>query len=259
MTAITQAVQVTPSELLAVVAARELAQARTVFAGIGLPTLAVSLAHLTCAPDIEIIYESGVCGAHPASLPETVADSVLITGAEAVLDMTALFNYVLQRGHIDVGFLGAAQIDKWGNLNSSVIGDWSHPTVRLPGSGGAAEVMANSKEVYVVMRRHEARSLVENLDFCTSPGPDRALAAGFTPRGLGVTKVITELGVLSRSAPGEELVLTGVHPGVDPADVVAATGWDLKVSDNLVTVPTPSDTELTLLREEIDPTRIYLR
>lgn len=259
MTAITQAVQVTPSELLAVVAARELAQARTVFAGIGLPTLAVSLAHLTCAPDIEIIYESGVCGAHPASLPETVADSVLITGAEAVLDMTALFNYVLQRGHIDVGFLGAAQIDKWGNLNSSVIGDWSHPTVRLPGSGGAAEVMANSKEVYVVMRRHEARSLVENLDFCTSPGPDRALAAGFAPRGLGVTKVITELGVLSRSAPGEELVLTGVHPGVDPVDVVAATGWDLKVSDDLVTVPTPSDTELTLLREEIDPTRIYLR
>lgn len=259
MTDTTHAPQISASELLAVVAARELAQARTVFAGIGLPTVAVSLAHLTCAPDIEIIYESGVCGAHPASLPETVADSVLITGAEAVLDMTALFNYVLQRGHIDVGFLGAAQIDKWGNLNSSVIGDWTHPTVRLPGSGGAAEVMANSKEVYVVMRRHEARSLVAELDFCTSPGPDRALAAGFTPRGLGVTKVITELGVLSRTAPGEELVLTGVYPGVDPADVVAATGWDLKVSDQLATVPHPTDVELSLLREEVDPTRVYLR
>ncbi|MEX5237495.1 CoA-transferase subunit beta [Kocuria arenosa] len=259
MTDTTHATQISPSELLAVVASRELAQARTVFAGIGLPTVAVSLAHLTCAPDIEIIYESGVCGAHPASLPETVADSVLITGAEAVLDMTALFNYVLQRGHIDVGFLGAAQIDKWGNLNSSVIGDWTHPTVRLPGSGGAAEVMANSKEVYVVMRRHEARSLVAELDFCTSPGPDRALAAGFTPRGLGVTKVITELGVLSRTAPGEELVLTGVYPGVDPADVVAATGWDLKVSDQLATVPHPTDVELSLLREEVDPTRVYLR
>ncbi|MFI7494445.1 CoA-transferase subunit beta [Kocuria sp. M4R2S49] len=259
MTDTTPATQISPSELLAVVASRELAQARTVFAGIGLPTVAVSLAHLTCAPDIEIIYESGVCGAHPASLPETVADSVLITGAEAVLDMTALFNYVLQRGHIDVGFLGAAQIDKWGNLNSSVIGDWTHPTVRLPGSGGAAEVMANSKEVYVVMRRHEARSLVAELDFCTSPGPDRALAAGFVPRGLGVTKVITELGVLSRTAPGEELVLTGVYPGVDPADVVAATGWDLKVSDQLTVVPHPSDVELSLLREEVDPTRVYLR
>lgn len=259
MTDTTHATQISPSELLAVVASRELAQARTVFAGIGLPTVAVSLAHLTCAPDIEIIYESGVCGAHPASLPETVADSVLITGAEAVLDMTALFNYVLQRGHIDVGFLGAAQIDKWGNLNSSVIGDWTHPKVRLPGSGGAAEVMANSKEVYVVMRRHEARSLVAELDFCTSPGPDRALAAGFTPRGLGVTKVITELGVLSRTAPGEELVLTGVYPGVDPADVVAATGWDLKVSDQLTVVPHPSDVELSLLREEVDPNRVYLR
>jgi glutaconate CoA-transferase, subunit B len=259
MTTTTHATQATTSELLATVASRELVQARTVFAGIGLPTLAVSLAHLTCAPDIEIIYESGVCGAHPASLPETVADSVLITGAEAVLDMTALFNYVLQRGHIDVGFLGAAQIDKWGNLNSSVIGDWSRPKVRLPGSGGAAEVMANSKEVYVVMRRHEARSLVEELDFCTSPGPDRALAAGFSPRGLGVTKVITEFGMLSRSAVGEELALTGVYPGVDPADVVAATGWDLKVSEDLATIPYPSDTELTLLRDEVDPTRVYLR
>lgn len=259
MTSVTQTDTATTSELLAVVASRELAEARTVFAGIGLPTLATSLAHLTTAPDVEIIYESGVCGAHPASLPETVADSVLITGAEAVLDMTALFNYVLQRGHIDVGFLGAAQIDKWGNLNSSVIGDWDNPKVRLPGSGGAAEVMANSKEVYVVMRRHEARSFVAELDFCTSPGPDRAIAAGFTPRGLGVTKVITEFGVLSRSGPGEELQLTAVLPGVDPADVKAATGWDLKISDDLLTVPVPSSTELTLLREEIDPTRFYLR
>lgn len=259
MTSIAHTARTTNSELLATVAARELGQAHTVFAGIGLPTLAVSLAHLTCAPDIEIIYESGVCGAHPASLPETVADSVLITGAEAVLDMTALFNYVLQRGHIDVGFLGAAQIDKWGNLNSSVIGEWSRPKVRLPGSGGAAEVMANSKEVYVVMRRHEARSLVETLDFCTSPGPDRALAAGFSPHGLGVTKVITEFGILSRAGLGEELVLTGVYPGVNPADVVAATGWDLQVSDDLTTISPPSETELTLLRNDVDPTRVYLR
>lgn len=251
--------QATISELLAVVASRELATTRTVFAGIGLPTLATSLAHLTTAPEIEIIYESGVCGAHPASLPETVADSVLITGAEAVLDMTALFNYVLQRGHIDVGFLGAAQIDKYGNLNSSVIGDWDNPTVRLPGSGGAAEVMANSKEVYVIMRRHEKRSLVAELDFCTSPGPDRALAAGFTPRGLGVTKVITEFGVLSRDAVGEELTLTAIHPGVDVDEVIRSTGWDLQVSDNLHTVPTPTVEELHLLRDEIDPNRVYLR
>ena len=127
---------VTSSELLSVVASRELAGRRTVFAGIGLPTLAASLAHLTVAPGLEIVYESGVCGAHPSHLPETIADAVLITGAEAVLPMPTLFGSVLQGGHIDVGFLGAAQIDKWGNLNSSVIGDWHRPKVRLPGSGG---------------------------------------------------------------------------------------------------------------------------
>lgn len=259
MTSILSDLNVTTSELLAVVASRELAGVHTVFAGIGLPTLATSLAHRTTAPDIEIIYESGVCGAHPVSLPETVADSVLITGSEAVLDMNALFNYVLQRGHIEVGFLGAAQIDKWGNLNSSVIGDWQSPDVRLPGSGGAAEVMANSREVYVVMRRHEKRSFVDQLDFCTSPGPDRVRAAGFTPRGLGVTRVITELGVLSRAGVGEELMLVAVHPGVDPAEAVAATGWDLQVSDDLQVVAPPTPIEIELLRKEIDPTRIYLR
>ena len=183
----TTVTDVSSSELLAVVAARELAGRQTVFAGIGLPTLAVSLAQLTVAPDAEIVYESGVCGAHPTHLPETIADSVLITGAEAVLSLPALFGYVLQGGRIDVGFLGAAQIDRWGNLNSSVIGDWHAPKVRLPGSGGAVEVMANAREVFVVMRRHDRRSLVETLDFCTSPGPDRAAAAGLRPARAGGT------------------------------------------------------------------------
>lgn len=172
---------VTSSELLSVVAARELAARRTVFAGIGLPTLATELAHLTVAPDIEVVYESGVCGAHPARLPETIADAVLITGAEAVISMPMLFGCVLQGGHIDVGFLGAAQIDRWGNLNTSVIGDWDSPSVRLPGSGGGVEVMANAREVFVVMRRHHPRSFPAELDFCTTPGPDRALAEGIRP------------------------------------------------------------------------------
>ncbi len=126
---------VTSSELLSVVAARELAGRRTVFAGIGLPTLATELARLTVAPGLEVVYESGVCGAHPSQLPETIADAVLITGAEAVVSMATLFGSVLQGGHIDVGFLGAAQIDRWGNLNTSVIGEWESPSVRLPGSG----------------------------------------------------------------------------------------------------------------------------
>ncbi|MDI3389143.1 CoA-transferase [Streptomyces sp. B-S-A8] len=249
----------TSSELLAAVAARELAGRHTVFAGIGLPTLAASLAHLTVAPDLEIVYESGVCGAHPSHLPETIADSVLITGAEAVLPMASLFGYVLQGGHIDVGFLGAAQIDKWGNLNSSAIGDWHRPDVRLPGSGGALEVMANAREVFVVMRRHTPRSFTEQLDFCTSPGPDRALAEGVRPLGAGVTRVITDLGVLARAGAGEELQLAAVHPGVTVDEVRAATGWDLKAADRVGTVEPPTAAELRLLREHIDPHRVYLR
>jgi glutaconate CoA-transferase subunit B len=249
----------TSSELLSVVASRELAGKHTVFAGIGLPTLACSLAHLTVAPSLEVVYESGVCGAHPSHLPETIADAVLITGAEAVLSMPALFGYVLQGGHIDVGFLGAAQVDKWGNLNSSVIGDWESPQVRLPGSGGAMEVMANAREVFVVMRRHDARSLVERLDFCTSPGPDRALEEGIRPLGNGVTRVITELGILAREWPGQELRLVAVHPGVDVDHVRNHTGWDLEVAEDLATMESPTAAELDLLRREIDPQRVYLR
>ncbi|WP_245797537.1 CoA-transferase subunit beta [Mangrovactinospora gilvigrisea] len=251
----------TSSELLAAVASRELAGMRMVFAGIGLPTLAVSLADLTVAPGLEIVYESGVCGAHPSHLPETIADAVLITGAEAVLPMASLFGYVLQGGRIDVAFLGAAQIDRYGNLNSSVIGPWERPAVRLPGSGGAVEVMANAGEVFVVMRRHDPRSFVAELDFCTSPGPDRARADGGRPRGRGVTRVITDLGILSRAGDGagEELTLTAVHPGVTAERVRAATGWDLKVADALATTAPPTDQELRLLREDIDPDRVYLR
>ncbi|GAA2926445.1 CoA-transferase subunit beta [Kitasatospora cinereorecta] len=250
---------VTSSELLSVVASRELASRRTVFAGIGLPTLATELARLTVAPRIEVVYESGVCGAHPSHLPETIADAVLISGAEAVLSMPALFGCVLQGGHIDVGFLGAAQIDRWGNLNTSVIGDWESPQVRLPGSGGGIEVMANSREVFVVMRRHHPRSFTEALDFCTTPGPDRARAEGIRPLGVGVTRVITELGILARTGIGEELRLIAVHPGVTVEQVREATGWDLEVSAELGTVPPPTAAELRLLREDIDPGRVYLR
>lgn len=259
MTSVAEEIGVSATELLTVVASRELAGRNTVFAGIGLPTLAVSLASMTSAPDLEIVYESGVCGAHPSHLPETIADAVLITGAEAVLSMPVLFGYVLQGGHIDVGFLGAAQIDKFGNLNSSVIGPWEKPKVRLPGSGGAVEVAANSKEVFVVMRRHDARTFVEQLDFCTSPGPDRALAEGGRVRGAGVTKVITELGILTRSGVRDELKLSAVHEGVTVDQVRENTGWDLKVADDLRVTPQPTAEELRLLRNDIDPRRVYLR
>jgi glutaconate CoA-transferase subunit B len=249
----------TTDELITVIAARELASKRVVFAGIGLPTLAVSLAQATDAPQLEVIYESGVCGAHPSELPATIADSVLITGAEAVLSLGALFGYVLQAGRIDVGFLGAAQIDRWGNLNSSVIGEWSAPQKRLPGSGGALEVLANARETYVVMRRHDRRSFVDQLDFCTSAGPDRVREAGGRPTSAGVTRVFTEFGVLAREGPGEELRLKGLHAGVTVDEVIGATGWQLEVHDELDQIPAPTDLELHLLRDIIDPGRVYLR
>ncbi len=246
-------------EVLAVAAARELVGKNVVFAGIGLPTLAVSLAQETYAPNIEVIYESGVCGAHPSSLPATIADAVLITDSEAVINLPALFGYVLQGGRIDVGFLGAAQIDKFGNLNSSVIGDWGAPKKRLPGSGGAHEVLANAKETFVIMRRHSPQAFVEKIDFITSSSPDAALAQGAKPKVKGVTRVFTPYGVLSRSAVGEELTLTGIFEGVELATVIAETGWELSVSQDLSVLANPTEQEIELLRTSIDPTGVYLR
>jgi glutaconate CoA-transferase subunit B len=246
-------------ELLTVTAARELAGKNVVFAGIGLPTLAVSLAQETTAPNIEVIYESGVCGAHPSALPATIADSVLITDSEAVLNLASLFGYVLQGGRIDVGFLGAAQIDKYGNLNSSVIGEWDTPSKRLPGSGGAHEVLANAKETFVIMRRHSERSFVETVDFITSAAPDIARSVGGRSKARGVTRVFTQYGVLAREEAGSELQLTGIHAGVDVETVIKSTGWALKVHPDLQIIPNPSSDELELLRTEIDPTGMYLR
>ncbi len=251
----------TDNELLAVTAARELAHHRVVFSGHGLPTLAVALARHTVAPDIQIVYESGVTGAHPVDLPRSVTDPVLVTGAECVMGMSQLFTYILQGRRIDVGFLGAAQIDKYGSLNSSIIGDWAAPRARLPGSGGAVEVMANAGEIFVVMRRHTAQTFVEELDFCTSPSPRRARGAdgGVQPHGKGVTRVVTNLGILARDGGEDELRLVAVHPGVSVEQVRSATGWDLRTCDTLTQITPPSAEELRLLREELDPNRLYLR
>jgi glutaconate CoA-transferase, subunit B len=246
---------VTVTELLTVLAARELAGRRIVFAGIGLPTLAASLAQLTGAPDIEIIYESGVTGAHPIGLPTTISDSILVTGAEAVLPMPQLFGYVIQGQRIDTGFLGAAQIDRHGSLNSTMIGgSYARPEHRLPGSGGAIEVMAHAREVFVVMRRHTPQTLVDRLDFVTSPAPG---GGGRQATGRGVTRLITPLGVLTRE--DDELVLSSVNPGVDVGQARAATGWPLKVADAVGDAEPPTAEELRVLREVLDPGRLYLR
>lgn len=251
----------TSTELIVSVAAKALAGKRSVFAGVGLPTLAVDLAQRTVNPDVELVYESGVCGAHPTSMPESIGDAVIVAGAEAVLPMQALFGYVLQGGHIDVGFLGAAQIDRFGSLNTSFIGDARSPRVRLPGAGGAPEIMMNAAEVFVIMRRHDHGSFPQELDFCTSPSPVRGRESGLGLRhtGMGVSTVITPLGTLERATAFSELELVSVHEGVSVDQVRAATGWDLKVSDGVHVTTPPSDESIRLLREEIDTVRLYLR
>lgn len=255
--------EVAPSstEFLVAVAARQLAGKRRVFAGVGLPTLAVDLARRTVNPTLELVYESGVCGAHPEALAEGIADSVLVSGAEAVISMHALFGYVLQGGHVDVGFLGAAQVDRWGSLNTSIIGDWTKPSVRLPGAGGAAEIMPNARECIVVLRRHDPASLPARLDFCTSPSPVRSREedARMVPSGHGVSTVITPLALLRRPDKFGELCITQIHPGLTLEDVKAATGWDIPVADDVFETPRPTREEIRLLREEIDTVRLYLR
>ena len=249
------------AEFLVTVAARELAGKRRVFAGVGLPTLAVALAQRRFEPNLEMIYESGVCGAHPEGLAEGIADSVLVSGSESVLNMQALFGYVLQGGNVDVGFLGAAQVDRWGNLNTSFIGDPRKPKVRLPGSGGAADIMANAGEVIVIMRRHDLSALPAEVDFCTSPSPVRAREKdpNVPVNGHGVSTVITPLGILRRPDRYGELELAEIFPGVELADVQSATGWNLNISKNLFTTAQPSQEDVTLLQQQIDPDRFYLR
>jgi glutaconate CoA-transferase, subunit B len=249
------------TEFLAAVAARQLVGKHRVFAGVGLPTLAVDLAHRTVNPDVELVYESGICGAQPEGLAEGIADSVLVSGAAAVLSMPALFGYVLQRGHVDVGFLGAAQIDRWGSLNTSFIGDWDKPAVRLPGAGGAAEIMPNAGECIVALRRHDPGALPAQLDFCTSPSPVRAYEEDprMVPRGHGVSTVITPMAVLRRPDKLGELEISEVHPGLTVDDVRAATGWDIAVADDVRETARPTVEEVRLLRDEIDTVRLYLR
>ena len=196
------------SEMMIVAAARELAGQRVCFVGVGLPNIAVNLARRTVAPDLELVYEAGVFGAQPARLPLSIGDPTIVTRATAVTSMFELFGYYLQGGLIDVGFLGAAQIDRYGNINTTVIGDYEQPTTRLPGSGGACEIAINAKSVFVIMRQSK-RSFVERLDFRTSVG-DR------------VSVVVTDLGIYHR-ADGE-LRLDRLHPGVNLEQVQRRDG-----------------------------------
>jgi glutaconate CoA-transferase subunit B len=248
------------SEMLVVTGARALEGRRVCFVGIGLPNIAVALAQRTVAPDIELIYESGVYGARPARLPLSIGDPCLVTGATAAMSMVELFQLYLQGGLVDVGFLGAAQLDRFGNINTTVIGDYHHPKVRLPGSGGACEIAINAREVFILMRQ-SARSFVERIDFRTSPGNlgGAALRAAQGWQGRGPSVVVTDLGRYGFDQDTGEMRLEAVHPGVTVEDVRAATGWDLKIAGELATTPDPTAEELRLVREELDPDGVYVQ
>ena len=236
-------------EMMSVAAARELTNGTVCFVGIGLPSKAANLARLTHAPEVVLIYESGTIGAKPGRLPLSIGDGELAETADAIVSVPEIFTYWLQAGRIDVGFLSAAQIDRFGNINTTVIGDYTRPKARLPGAGGAPEIAASARRVIVVVRQ-SPRTFVERLDFVTSvghgDGPGRRRALGL--RGAGPEIVITDFGVLRPDLDTLELVLTDVHPGVEVADVSAATGWTLRIADNLSQTVPPTADELTTLR-----------
>jgi glutaconate CoA-transferase subunit B len=252
------------SEMMIVAAARELAGQRVCFVGVGLPNIAVNLAKRTVAPDLELVYEAGVFGARPARLPLSIGDPTIVTGATAVTSMFELFSYYLQGGLIDVGFLGAAQIDRFGNINTTVIGDdYAHPSTRLPGSGGACEIAINARRVFVIMRQSK-RSFVERIDFRTSPGNLGGAAGAASIRreqgwlGSGPSVVVTDLAVYHFDETGE-MRLDALHPGATLEAVRDTIGWEPKVAPELATTPEPTAEELRFIRVELDPDGTYTK
>ncbi|HEY1323529.1 MAG TPA: CoA-transferase [Streptosporangiaceae bacterium] len=238
----------TADEMMAACAARALRDGMTCFVGIGLPSVAANLARATHAPGLVLIYESGTIGAKPGWLPLSIGDGVLAETADAVVSVPEIFNYWLQPGRIDAGFLGAAQIDRFANINTTVVGPYDDPKARLPGAGGASEIAACCQEVIVVVRQ-SLRSFVEQLDFVTSvgygDGPGYRERLGLT--GAGPRQVITDLGVLEPDPVTCELTLTGLYPGVTTGEVRSRTGWDLAVSAELQVLAAPTGAELAAL------------
>jgi glutaconate CoA-transferase subunit B len=258
----------TPDEIMTVTAARHLNDGAVCFVGIGLPSAACNLARMTHAPDLVLIYESGTVGTRPKVLPLSIGDGELAETATAIVPLPEIFAHYLQRGRVDIGFLGAAQIDAFGNLNSTVIGNYAHPKVRLPGAGGASEIATYAREVLVVMKQ-TPRSFVPRLDFLTSAGyleGHGARAASGSPGG-GPRAVITDFGVLRPHPETEELELAALYPGISVDAARAATGWPLRVAGHVETLPPPAAADLAVLRDleartreaHARPVRINLR
>jgi glutaconate CoA-transferase, subunit B len=239
----------TTDEMMTVAAARALSDGQRCFVGIGLPSSAANLARATHAPSLVLVYESGTIGAKPTRLPLSIGDGELAETADTVVSVPEIFNYWLQAGRIDVGMLGAAQIDRFGNLNTTVIGSYDAPTVRLPGSGGAPEIGGSCRTVMVVLRQ-STRTLVPAVDFVSTvgfgAGPGDRQHLGLT--GGGPVLVVTDLGMLRPDPVSCELVLTSVHPGVTVDDARGACGWPLTVSPEVAATPPPTTEELAVLR-----------
>lgn len=246
----------TSDEMMTVAAARRLADGAVCFVGIGLPSAACNLARLTHAPDLVLIYESGTVGTRPSVLPLSIGDGELAETARTVIPLPEIFTHYLQRGRVDVGFLGGAQVDRFGNLNSTVIGPYDAPAVRLPGAGGAPEIAMHVKELLIVMKQ-SARTFVEQLAFRTTAGfldgGDARVRARFP--GGGPRAVITDLGELTPDAGTRELVLSAMFDGVTVDDVRAACGWPLRVAGTMTRIAPPTDTELQTLRDLQERTR----
>ena len=245
------------SELMAHAASREIRDGEVVFVGVGLPNLAANLARRAHAPGAQLVYESGVYGARPERQPLSIGDPCLVTGATQVMPMAETFSYFLQGGRIDVGFLGAAQIDRFGNLNTTFVGGgYRSPDVRLPGAGGAPEIAWLAKRTIVLLPQRR-RKFPETLDFRTSVGhyEGRRSREGV---GAGPARVITDLGVYGFDGETGEMVLESAHPGVSADEIRAEVGWELRMAEPLGVTPTPEPETLRLLREELDPKGLYL-
>jgi glutaconate CoA-transferase, subunit B len=243
-------VDYTPDELMTVAAARCVASDDVCFVGIGLPSAACNLARLTHAPEITLIYESGTIGARPSVLPLSIGDGELCATALTTVSVPEFFRYWLPSGRITVGFLGAAQIDRFANINTTVVGDYHAPKVRLPGAGGAPEMAARCQRIFIVMPQ-STRAFVERLDFLTSmghgDGRNRRVRLGMTP--IGPAKVITDLCVMEPDPQTRELTVTSLHPGVSPDQVLAATGWPIRFTTTVSETTPPSEEELQVLRQ----------
>ncbi len=240
----------TADEMMTVVASRALNNHDVVFVGIGIPSIAANLARRTHAPEVVLIYESGTIGTKPSRPPASIGDGELADTAVSVVSGPEIFAYWLQAGRINIGFLGAAQLDRFGNLNTTVVGDYDHPTTRLPGAGGAPEIALGAQHTVIVLRQNP-RAFVDHLDFVTSVGHHRGSGSrrelGAT--GSGPSLVITDIGVLRPDVDTDELTLVSLHPGRTVDEAIAATGWPLKIAADLSVTEAPSSVELSLLRE----------